>query len=1034
VGYQKLPFFCGCELAKLTFKTIPMPSSQRFCRKLLANLIVFLFFASPGFAQDTILSGKVMEKEKNTPLAGVSIQVKNSPGGVTTDSNGNFSIHVRPGNSLLFTYTGFETAEYTVNKERDITIVMTASLNTMQDVVVVGYGTQRKMDLTGSVSSVSTKEFSTLPVADAGAAVEGKAAGVQVIGSGAPGSNVTFRIRGTGTINDADPLIVVDGVPTDAPLNNINPDDIATFDVLKDASAAAIYGSRGANGVILITTKRGKSGKGQLSFNVFRGWQSAAKVVPMLNASQFARLNNEMLGNGNQTVNPAFAKPDSLGAGTNWINALFRTAPIQKYTLSYSGGSDKYNYYVSASVQDQQGIVVTTDYKRYTLQFNNEAHVVSWLKFGNNLTLTADDKPATGANGSTSYDIRNTLASNPIQPVYNKDGTYSNVLGNPLWYGDITNQIGTAHVNQNGTKGYNVLGNIFAELSLFPGLKFRTTAGIQAEFYNNRTWAPVYNFQPNPQTQAYLSQQNNTSLTYLWDNYFTYDKVFAKDHHLTVLAGSSAQNNRYDYMSANIVNFPSSVTQQLNSGTGVANVGGDGSEWALLSFMGRVNYAYQDKYLVTATVRRDGSSRFGKDNKYGTFPSASVAWRISKENFFKEVTFIDDLKLRAGYGVTGNQNIGNYSFASGLNIAQYNFNNNVVPIVYPLVLPNPDVQWEQVSQSNIGIDASLFRNRINLTVDAYVKNTSRMLVPAVVPVTTGYSSTTVPSINAASMQNKGIEITVNTRNLTGAITWNTDFNISFNVNKITSLNDSTPLYVDNYGLNANFGIDQKGHPANEFYGYVTDGIFQAQKEVDAHAVQQAGTTPYNSTSPGDIRFKDLNNDGVINSGDMTYIGNPNPKFVYGMNNTFSYKGVDLDIFLQGVYGNKLFNANNIYQESMSTGENQTARTLQRWEGAGTGNYMPRAVYGDPNQNSRISTRYIEDGSYLRIKNITLGYTFPGTIVNRLKISTLRVYLSCSNLYTFSHYSGFDPEAGVNGVDYSVYPVTRTISAGLNFTL
>jgi TonB-linked SusC/RagA family outer membrane protein len=626
------------------------------------------------------------------------------------------------------------------------------------------------------------------------------------------------------------------------------------------------------------------------------------------------------------------------------------------------------------------------------------------------------------------------MAANPVQPIYNNDGTYSNVTGNPLWYGDITNQIGTANINNNDTKGNNILGNIYAEVTLLPGLKFKSTGGIQALFYNSRNWAPVYNFQPNPQTQAYLSEQFNKSMTYLWDNYFTYDKTFGSNHHLSLLAGSSAQNNRYDYLNGNKTDFPSNVTQQLNSGTGTANTGGDASEWALLSFMGRINYAYQDKYLITATLRRDGSSRFGSNNKYGTFPSASVAWRISKEDFLKDANFINDLKLRAGYGVTGNQNIGNYSFASALQIAQYNFNNNVVGIVYPLVLPNPNVQWEQVAQSNIGIDAVILNNRVSVSVDAYLKNTTEMLVPAIVPVTTGYSSTQVPSVNAASMQNKGIEISLSTKNLTGALTWNTDLNISFNQNTIKSLNDSTPLFVDSYGLNANFGIDQAGHPANEFYGYVSDGIFQNQKEVDAHALQQPGTESYNRTSPGDIRFVDMNSDGVVNAGDRTYIGNPNPKFIYAMNNTFGYKNFDLDIFLQGVYGNKIFNANNIYQEGMSVAENQTARTLGRWNGEGSGNYMPRAIYGDPNQNNRVSNRYIEDGSYLRIKNITLGYTFPRRMTLPLKLSSLRLYASCQNAFTFTHYSGFDPEVGVNGVDYSVYPVTRTFSIGLNLNL
>lgn len=999
----------------------------RFIKKV-SYCLVLLIAPIVLTAQSKKISGKVLSAEDNTPLQGVSIKIKGGTEATVSNAQGNFSISFLSGDSVIFSSIGFETLTVGIGDNSNMHISLLPISSRLQDVVVVGYGTVRKKDLTGAVASVGTKEFSSLPVPDAGAAIEGKAAGVQVLSTGAPGSNVTFRIRGTGTINDADPLLVIDGVPTDAPLNNLNPDDIASLDVLKDASAGAIYGSRGANGVILITTKKGVNGKGHLSFNFSTAWQDAAKVVDMLNASQFAKLNNEMLTNGNQATNPAFANPDSLGVGTNWLKALLRTAPMQKYSLAYSGGSDKYNYYVSGSILNQKGIVTTTGYKRYTVQFNSQAKVLSWLNFGNNLTLTMDDKP------SGSYDIRNTMAANPVQPIYSTDGTYSNVLGNALWYGDITNQIGTANINTTDTKGYNVLGSIYGEVLLFPGLKFKTTAGIQAQFWDSRAWAPVYNFQPNPQTTAYLSEQFNKSLTYLWDNYFTYDKVFGGKHHLTILAGTSAQNNRYDYLNGNKIDFPSPLTQQLNSGTGTANVGGDASEWALFSYMGRINYAFNDKYLLTATIRRDGSSKFGSGNKYGTFPSASVAWKISKEKFFENVRFVNDLKLRIGYGVTGNQNIGNYSFASSLNIAQYNFNNNTVSIVYPLVLPNQNIQWEQVSQSNVGVDAALFNNRLNLTVDAYIKNTSKMLVPAVVPVTTGYSSTSVPYVNAATMENKGIEVTVSTKNITGAFTWNTDFNISFNENKIKSLNGTNPLYVDNYGLNANFGIDQAGHPANEFYGYVMDGIFQTAKDVAIHAVQQAGTTSYNSTSPGDIRFKDMNSDGVIDANDRTYIGNPNPKFIYGMANSFGYKGFDLSIFFQGVYGSKIFNANNIYQEGMSTAENQTTRTLQRWEGSGTSNYMPRAIYGDPNQNARVSTRYIESGSYLRIKNITLGYTLPKQLLEKIKFTSIRVYASCENLATFTKYSGFDPEVGVNGVDYSLYPITRTISFGLNINL
>jgi len=999
-----------------------MLSFKRTGSFLLLLLMPFILCA-----QTKQVSGTVTDSiGRGIPL--VTVKEKGTNNATATTNDGSFKLNITGASAVLvFSSVGFVSKEIETNNETNFSVMLNTSVANLSDVVVVGYGTQRKKDITGSVATVNTGNFNSIPIANAGEGMQGKASGVQVIASGAPGSNVTFRIRGTGTINNADPLLVIDGVPTDAPLNNLNPDDIASIDVLKDASAGAIYGSRGANGVILITTKKGINGKGHLSFDFFAGWQKATSVVEMLNASEFAALNNEMLVNGNQATNPAYANPDTLGSGTDWLGALFRTAPMQHYSLSYSGGSDKYNYYVSGGVLNQQGIVINTSYKRYTAQFNSQAKPLSWISFGNNLTLTADDK------ASGSYDIRNTMAANPVQPIYNSDGSFSKITGNPLWYGDITNPIGTATINKNRTQGYNILGNVYAEVSILPGLKFKTTGGIQASFFDSRAWAPIYDFQPNPQTAAYLAEQYNKSFTYLWDNYFTYDKMFGADHHLTVLAGSSAQNNRYDYLSGNRKDFPSNVTQQLNSGTGDANVGGDASEWALLSFMARANYAYKDKYLVTATIRRDGSSRFGENNKYGTFPSASAAWRISKEDFFKS-DFINDLKLRVGYGVTGNQNIGNYSFASALQIAQYNFNNTPVSIVYPLVLPNPGVQWEQVAQSNIGLDATILNNRINFSVDAYLKKTSRMLVPAIVPVTTGYSSTVVPSVNAGDMENKGIEITISTKNLAGAFTWNTDFNISFNQNKITALNDSTPLYVSNYGLNANFGIDAVGFPANEFYGYVTDGIFQTQKDIDNHAVQQAGTTSYNSTSPGDIRYKDLNSDGVINADDRTYTGNPNPQFIYAMNNSFSYKGFDLGIFLQGVYGNKIFNANNIYQEGMSTAQNQTKRTLGRWASEGTSNYMPRAIYGDPNQNARVSTRYVEDGSYLRIKNVTLGYTLPHAFTERIKFSSVRVYASCINLATFTNYTGFDPEVGANGIDYSLYPVTRTFSVGINLNL
>ena len=977
--------------------------------------------------QQRTLSGTVTN-DKGELLPGVTVNEKGTQNSVSTDDKGNYSITVGEGKVVLvYSSTGYENHEITVAGSLVVDVVLKTVIKALEDVVVVGYGSQKKKDLTGSVSSVDTKDLRSLPVPSIGEALQGRAAGVQVLSSGIPGSNVTFRIRGVGTINNSDPLLVIDGVPTDVPLNTLSQNDIANIEILKDASAAAIYGSRGANGVIIITTKKGSSAKNNLEFQMFAGTQNASNIVHMLDATQFASLHNEMMANNGQPQNPEYASPVSLGKGTDWLNTLFRSAPIQNYSLSYSGGSPKSNYYVSGSVLNQDGIVIHTGYKRYTIQFNTETKLFDWLKFGNNLTLNTDIKT------SGSYDIRNTMAALPVQPIYFDDGSYSGPVGQSSWYGDILNPIGKATVNKNTTRGYNILGNIYTEINLLKDLKFKSTAGVQALFYDNRSWAPKYNWQPIPQPNSSLFEQYNKSLTWLWDNYFTYDTYLDQKNHLTLLAGSSAQNNRYDYINGSIQNFASNTTQQLNNGTAQPTVGGSASEWALLSFIGSANYSYDNKYLVTGTLRRDGSSRFGANNKWGWFPSGSVAWRVSEESFMKNISWISDLKLRAGYGVTGNQNIGNYSFASVLQTVQYNFNGQSVTAVVPQAIPNPNVRWEQVEQSNIGLDASLFQGRVAVTFDAYIKNTDNMLVPMAVPISTGYSDIFVPSVNAGKVQNKGVELSINTENIRGKFEWNTNFNISYNKNKVISLNDSVPLYTGSIGLNQNLSIQNAGYPVNEFFGFVTNGIFQNQKDVDSYAVQIPGADPFNRTSPGDIKFRDLNNDGIIDDNDRSYIGDPNPSFIFAMNNSFSYAGFDLDIFLQGVSGNKIFNANRIYQEGMAVAQNQTTAVLDRWTGDGTSNTIPRAVFNDPNKNTRVSNRFMEDGSYLKIKNVAIGYTLPASMIQRIKMTSARIYVSCQNLATFTKYTGFDPEVPATGIDFNVYPVTRILSAGVNFT-
>lgn len=672
---------------------------------------------------------------------------------------------------------------------------------------------------------------------------------------------------------------------------------------------------------------------------------------------------------------------------------------------------------------DQDGIILNTSYRRYTVQFNGESRVKPWIKFGNNLTLSHDEKK------SGDYNIRMAMASLPTQPIYNEDGSYSGPDSPAHQYSDIRNVIGTALINgQNTTKGYNILGNIFAEITPVKHLVFKTTGGLDFKYWDNRSFSPKYNWKPIPNPLSNLYQDANKSTTLLWDNTLTYTNTFAQKHFLNVMVGTSAQNNVYSKINASVSNFLSDQQNQLSKGLENPTVGGTMNDWAILSFIGRLNYTYADKYLLTATVRRDGSSRFSKENRWGTFPSFSLAWRASNESFFPKNDYVNDVKLRVGYGMTGNQGgIDNYAYFTKLRTGQYVFNNNLVSTLYPHVMPNPNVKWETVEQFNGGIDLALLKNRLNLTFDAYIKNTSDMLVPMAVSVSSGYSDIAVPSINAGKVENKGVELTVSSVNVNKKdFQWNTDVNVSFNRNKIVKMNDGVPLFTGFEAFLTKLQILSEGHPVNSFYGYVMNGLFQNQSEVDNYATQVE-----NGTAPGDVKFRDLNNDGVINAEDRTYIGNPFPEWTFSMNNNFNYKNIDLQIFLQGVAGNDIYNANRIWQEGMSVPQNQIAKVKDRWTGEGTSNSIPRAIYGDPNQNARHSTRFVEDGSYLRIKNVTLGYTLPKEVTQKFHTDMLRIYLSCQNLYTFTKYSGMDPEVGTGGVDGGTYPVTRTVSFGLN---
>ena len=972
------------------------------------------------FAQQITVQGVVKDQTGETVI-GASVMEKGTTNGTITGIDGDFSLNMSPNGTLVVSFVGYKTQEVQVKGQKQLQVVLSEDAEMLDEVVVIGYGTMKKSDLTGAVSSIGNKDIKDSPVSNLGQAIQGKISGVQIVDAGKPGDNVSIKIRGLGSINNCDPLVVIDGVPTDLGLSSLNMADVERLDVLKDASATAIYGSRGANGVVMITTKRGTEGKGKLAVSANYSFQNATNVPSLLNAAQYAELSNDMMVNSGRNPNPEWANPSELGAGTDWMDELLRTGVMQNYTVSYSGGNEKSHYYVSGGFLDQSGIVKSVNYRRFTFQSNSDAQVLKWLKFSNNITFSADTKK------SGSYNIGDALKALPIYPVKNEDGSWSGPDGNSEWYGSTRNPIGPTELNKSQTDGYNFLANLTAELTFTKWLKFKSTFGYDAKFWFIDNFTPKYNWKPTPTEETSRYKSDNKSFTYLWDNYFLFDHTFAEKHRVGLMAGMSAQWNTNDYLNAQKNVFMFDNVHEMDNGEEMYAIGGNETEWALLSYMARVNYSYEDRYLLTATIRRDGSSRFGKKHRWGTFPSVSVAWRASQEKWFPKNDYINDLKVRAGYGVTGSQaSVGNYSYLASYNTSVYPFgisSSNQTALVSS-TLANPYIHWEEVAQTNIGFDASLFNSRVMFSFDAYLKETRDMLVKASIPITSGFEDTTTTYTNAGKVRNQGIEMSLHTINLTGELGWETNLTATYNKNKIKDLNSDVPYYINQIN-NSYVTMLAKDYPINVFYGYVTDGIFQNQSEVNTHAVQPGA-------EPGDIRFRNLNNDGVINDSDRTVIGNPNPSWLFSMNNSLSYKGFELSVFLQGIAGNKIYNANNIDNTGMAAAYNQTTDVLKRWQGEGTSNSMPRAVFGDPNQNTRVSDRFVENGSYLRLKNITLSYTFPKQWLQKAQIENARLSLSCENVATITGYSGFDPEVGINGIDQNRYPISRTFSLGLNF--
>ena len=971
------------------------------------------------------------------PVIAANISQKGTNNATITDLYGNFTLNITGQHPVLvISYIGYVTTEVNVSGRAFIEVVLQEDVEALDEVVVVGYGTMRKKDVTGAVSSVRTEDITKNATSNVMQAIAGKMSGVQVVqNSGTPGGDVSILIRGVGTINDASPLYVIDGVPVSGGMWYLNPNDVESIDVLKDASATAIYGSRGANGVVMVTTKQAQEGHTEINFDYSYGIQHTAKTYDMLNASQYAALHNEMRTNAGPeySLNPAFSDPESLGTGTDWMDAIFRTAPMQKVNLSMLGGNQKISHATSLGYYTQDGIMKNSSYNRLSLQSNISSKIVSNVTVRANVNLSAENRRTQ----PVSTVIQNAMRILPSIPIQDENGEYAGPTGNAEWNGNALNPVAIINEQNYRMKGFRMLSNISLEWEIVKGLKFKTTGGAELGYDYNNSYIPKYKWGMNESKNTMQTVSSAYEQLYLWDNTLNYDKSFGK-HRINAMVGTSYQEYKKESVSASGSGRASELTTELDNATKATDVGGNSLRWALMSYMARLHYSYDDRYLVTATFRADGSSKFGKDNRFGYFPSFAAAWNIGNESFMQSVKPISQLKLRAGYGQTGNQNIGAYAFADKLSVngvynfgSQRGFESNLVNLIYPYLLSNPSVKWEAVEQYNVGVDIGFLKNRIVANLDFYVKNTRDMLTKKPVPQTSGTSLEQAdwPPVNIGKVLNRGFEFTINTKNFVGEFKWETNLNMSFNHNEVVSIGG--PEILNGVSL------IREGQPINSFYGYKLGGVYQTLDEVftgpvmENRAADKASHNPYKNTSPGDMWFVDVDGNGEINDLDRTVIGNPSPDCIFGFNNTFSYKNFDLSIFFQGALGNQVWNGVRASHESMNSTYNQLASTLERWTGEGTSSSMPRAIYADPNNNSRASTRWLENGSYAKLKNLTFGYTLPENWTNRAKVKALRLYVSFDNLCTITNYSGLDPEVGLSGLDYGVYPSARTYMFGVS---
>ncbi|GAA0878597.1 TonB-dependent receptor [Algoriphagus jejuensis] len=1029
-------------------------------------------------AQRAKISGTVKD-DTGMPLPGVTVLVEGTTTGTVTDVDGNFTIEASEGQALIFSFIGLQKQRITVGSATIVDVVMVTEENNLDEFVVVGYGTLQKKDITGAVSAISSEEIKDQPVASIDQAIAGRMAGVVVTqATGAPGGGASVRIRGAGSLSAGnEPLYVVDGFPVtndfdqrNNPLNTINPNDIDNIQVLKDASATAIYGSRGSNGVILITTKSGKSGMSKIDFSISTGVQQVEKTLDVLNATEFARYVNESRNNawvnsgpGRSASDPnsvrlnnvmyllpeSLSDPESLGEGTDWQDEIFRTAQMSNYQLNFSGGNEKTKYFVSGGYLSQDGVILNSDLKRYSFRVNVESQMNKRVKVGANLTpsYTFSNQSLAEGNWQGGGIIQSAITANPVLTPYDEFGNYTKITGQGIGLSEVDNPVKIAKEYFHEQQNLRLLGTSFAEFLLVDNLKFKALVGADIRNFREDIFSSsiINPNSVNPTKPAVGT--NGTSQTRNWLSEFTlsYNKSIGK-HNFDAVLGYTVQQESLDINRITGTNFANDNIKTINAAGLISSATSTKEEWSLISYLARVNYNYDDRYLVTATFRRDGSSRFGEDNRWGSFPSVSLGWRISEEEFMSEVDWLSELRLRTSYGLTGNNFITNYGSIGLTGIENYPLGMNGGTVSNGIRLtniPNSKLGWEKNSQTDIGIEIGLLQNRIYASADYYNKRTSDLLLNVPVPTLTGYATALQ---NIGEIQNKGFEFTVTSRNTVGEFKWTTDLNFSTNNIEVLALGpDGSPIISRQAtSASAPTHITEIGSAPGSFFGYNVIGVYQNQEEIDSSPVIKNGNGTVQS-KPGQLRFEDVNGDGVITADDRTVLGSPFPDFTWGMTNSFTYRNIDFAFTLQGVQGFEVLNAARRYYGNYAGSYNVLSSASDGWmsetdRGDGVSPMIDRNfnAYAGSNVVNNITSLFVEDGSFLRIRNITLGYNLSTSLLEKAKLSSLRLSFTVQNAYTFTDYEGYNPEVSaqggsplVPGVDAGGYPLARTYMFGLN---